>query len=120
MNSPTDARKSGNLDQATDRFDAAHLLLGDGSPVIDELDLRVIEAQPLLDVVGVERIDGTLDDLHVLLRHRLVAQPGGFEGPVCERLLALAISQAGHYVMVGYVACSAVPWISQKDSVEEG
>ena len=44
------------------------------------LDLGVRGLQERLDVVPEEGVHALAEDLHVLLRHRLLRQPGGFEG----------------------------------------
>ena len=46
----------------------------------DELNLGRGKLQICLYVASVERRQGTPHDLHVLLRHRLLRQPRGFEG----------------------------------------
>ena len=43
-------------------------------------DVLVAEPQHAVDVASGEGIEGVAHDLHVLLRHRLLRQPGGFEG----------------------------------------
>ena len=47
---------------------------------IDVLDLRVGQSEDAFDVMAVPCVEHPAHDLHVLLRHRLLRQPGGFEG----------------------------------------
>src|SRR6266498_1414706 len=54
------------LDQEAEGFGARSGLLGDGTHVIDELKLRVQQAQEAVDVVRVERRVGTPYDLDIL------------------------------------------------------
>ena len=45
------------------------------------LDLRVVEKEDRLVVVPDAGLPRSPHDLHVLIRHRLLRKPGGFEGP---------------------------------------
>src|SRR5262249_2368428 len=56
-----------------------------GTPAIDlherePLDLGVVLLDPRVEVVAVPSLHGPLEDLHVLHRHRLLREPGGFQG----------------------------------------
>src|SRR4029079_11233683 len=46
----------------------------------EPFDLGVVLVNPRLEVVAVPGFHVPFEDLHVLLRHRLLPQPGGFEG----------------------------------------
>src|SRR5215211_7329151 len=50
-------------------------------------DVLVEGPQDAFEVASAEGIEGPNNDLHVLLRHRLLRQPDGFEGPTQNRLL---------------------------------
>ena len=45
-----------------------------------ELDVWVLKLQEGVEVPASHRVEALADDLHVLLRHRLLRQPGGSEG----------------------------------------
>src|SRR4029079_4195410 len=63
----------------------------------EPFDLGVVLVNPRLEVVAVPGFHAPFEDLHVLLRHRLLTQPGGFEsfGAMCVLLYAenLAVAQ---------------------------
>ena len=59
---------------------------------IDVLGLRIGQGEDDFEVLTVPSIQQATDDLHVLLRHRLLPQPGGFEG----FLLRLVERERGH------------------------
>ena len=52
------------------------------------LDIGIKSLHGGVEVVAVESRVGPAHDLHVLLRHRLLPQPGGFEGFVTGPILA--------------------------------
>src|SRR5512132_705527 len=81
--------------------------------VVVDLNLRVESFKGRFQVAAYVRVVGTAHDLHVLLRHRLLPQPGGFEG-LClgaEQPIAheLAASNRGHLPVTHLYLGAAVP-----------
>src|SRR6266487_2409442 len=65
------------------RITASRPIYGPGSgPIRDRVqdDIRVVHFTKTIHVPGVPCVERCLDDLHVLLRHRLLRQPRRFEG----------------------------------------
>jgi hypothetical protein len=59
---------------------------------IEDLDDHVLgdELQRGVDIAALPRLVETLRKLHILLRHRLLPQPGGFEGGGVVQVILLA------------------------------